>query len=153
MSEPKEQIVICSECKEQRPLSEMLKQRPLPDAEGAVEVGCLCPNCGHWTHSYYQTPRLTQWQARINKAAQEFQRISALYKAQRHSPGGATHLFQQAQHAEKLLRGSEKGYAKVLDESNAELRKRFGTKSPTQLIQESIDRAKAIPDEGGEDGD
>jgi len=114
MSETKEQIVICSKCNAQRPLSEMLTQRPLPDMDGTVEAGCLCPNCGHWTHSYYITPRLTQWQGRVNKAAQEFQRLSALYKTQRHLPGGATYLFQQAQHAEKLLRGSEKGYAKVV---------------------------------------
>ncbi len=151
MNNPVEQTIACSQCDTKRPLSEMVTQRPLPDTPDTFEVGCLCPNCGLWTHSYYVTPRLVQWQGRINKAAAEFQRLSALYKAQRGLPS-ATSLFLEAQHAEKLLRGSERGYAKVFEESNAELRKRFGTKSPTQILQEAKANETAVGGEGGGNG-
>jgi len=54
-----QQLVKCTKCSRVTPLSKLsfqsieLKNTEREIAEGAKEVGVLCPNCNTWTRSYY----------------------------------------------------------------------------------------------------
>lgn len=52
----------CGACSHRFPLA--LQERPVP-ATNLLDVGVECPNCRAFTHSYYITPHLKEFQVKL----------------------------------------------------------------------------------------
>lgn len=55
-------VVSCPNCKAANTLDKCIAQRPVGEL---IEGGMLCPDCGHWTHSYWMDKELEQRRDRL----------------------------------------------------------------------------------------
>lgn len=75
----KQQIknVLCPNCQKYSSLKDSLQRRPLKGNKTVTDVGIACPHCEHFTHSYFDTPKIRRRRKRLKKARKIFARKQA----------------------------------------------------------------------------
>ena len=115
------QNVQCRVCKVERTVEDFFHTRPaVIDGETDIgEVGLLCPSCGEWVHSFYQSPHTRRLQANLSRAE---------------------HMVrtQRTKRALKAYRRAKRSHQLAFDALQARLRQKTGAASPIESLGQTI---------------
>lgn len=64
--------ITCALCNHEYDLQENLKG--IPAGEGVVQFGIVCPNCNSFTHSYFETPVITEERKKLQLAKDKMEK-------------------------------------------------------------------------------
>lgn len=111
MSEPTD-LLTCKICANEAPLSEMVRERALDSSIGSLtggvyEVGLMCANCDHWTHSYYTNRQLKQELTLVQYLVAQYQQKRIVAEKMQQARDRYKKNFEQFQQTCNKRLGSE----------------------------------------------
>jgi len=59
--------ITCTQCNHVAPSSLAVTKRKVDGYRGALEYGVSCPECSHWTHIYFENPKMRRLQNQIKR--------------------------------------------------------------------------------------